>query len=252
MLTIYHWEPNANSGKPILAAYEKGVAFESRYVDMLGFEQHEPGYLAVNRNGTVPAMVHDGTLVAESTVMMEYIDQAFSGPPLRPSDPVERWRMRWWCRFFDQFLGPSISMFGWKIFVGPAVGQRDPAELKARIERIPLKERRIAWSKAIYGTFSPEEMEESARRIRFGVEQLEGLLSAQPWVAGQSYSLADVAGFNMAAGLPMMMTGIVNDQTTPHLMEWLRKIYERPAVHEALKLGRTEITRRYTHLARTA
>ncbi len=43
MLTIYHWEPNANSGKPILAAYEKGVAFESRYVDMLGFEQHEPG-----------------------------------------------------------------------------------------------------------------------------------------------------------------------------------------------------------------
>jgi glutathione S-transferase/GST-like protein len=95
-------------------------------------------------------------------------------------------------------------------------------------------------------------MEESARRIRFGVEQLEGLLSAQPWVAGQTYSLADVAGFNMAAGLPMMMTGIVNDQTTPHLMEWLRKIYERPAVHEALKLGRTEITRRYTHLARTA
>src|SRR6185437_7510933 len=40
MLTIYHWEPNANSGKPILAAYEKGVAFESRYVDLLGFDQH--------------------------------------------------------------------------------------------------------------------------------------------------------------------------------------------------------------------
>jgi hypothetical protein len=34
MLTIYHWEPNANSGKPILAAFEKGVEFESRYVDM--------------------------------------------------------------------------------------------------------------------------------------------------------------------------------------------------------------------------
>jgi hypothetical protein len=42
MLTIYHWEPNANSGKPILAALEKGVEFESRYIDMLGFEQHSP------------------------------------------------------------------------------------------------------------------------------------------------------------------------------------------------------------------
>jgi hypothetical protein len=39
MLTIYHWEPNANSGKPILAALEKGVEFESRYIDMLAFEQ---------------------------------------------------------------------------------------------------------------------------------------------------------------------------------------------------------------------
>ena len=46
-------------------------------------------------------------------------------------------------------------------------------ELKARIERIPLKERRIAWSKAIYGTFSPEEMAESARRIAIGAAEVE-------------------------------------------------------------------------------
>jgi glutathione S-transferase/GST-like protein len=60
MLTLYHWEPNANSGKPAL---EKGVEFESRYIDMLGFEQHSPEYLEVNPNGTIPAMVHDGVLV---------------------------------------------------------------------------------------------------------------------------------------------------------------------------------------------
>lgn len=252
MLTLYHWEPNANSGKPILAALEKGVPFASQYVDMLAFEQHEPDYLKINRNGTVPAMVHDGALVAESTVMMEYIDQAFEGPSLRPQNPVERWRMRWWGRFFDQFLGPSISMFGWKFFVGPAMSQRDPEELKARIERIPLKERRIAWSKAIYGTFSPEELEESARRIRFAIGHIETMLGEHPWIAGQSYSIADISGFNMAAGLPVMMPDIVNDASTPNILEWLRRIYERPAVHEALKLGRTEITRRYTHLKRTA
>ena len=250
MLTIYHWEPNANSGKPILAAFEKGVEFESRYIDMLGFEQHAPEYLKVNPNGTIPSMVHDGTLVAESTVMMEYIDEVFDGPPLRPADAFERWRMRWWCRFFDQFVGPSVSMFGWSFFVGPSVRQRDPEELKARIERIPLKERRIAWSKAIYGTFGQEEMAESARRIAFGVGHLEGALSERPWVAGQTYSLADVAGFNMFAGLPLMSPDVVNDQKTPHLMEWLRKINERPAVQRALALGRTEIVRRYVHLAR--
>jgi len=122
MLVIHHWEPNASSGKPILAALEKGVGFESRYVDLLGFDQHSPEYLKINPNGTIPSMVHDGVLIAESTAMMEYIDEAFEGPPLRPSDPFERWRMRWWCRFFDQFVGPSISMFGWSCFVGQPFG----------------------------------------------------------------------------------------------------------------------------------
>jgi GSH-dependent disulfide-bond oxidoreductase len=250
MLTLYHWEPNANSGKPIMAAYEKGVEFESRYVDLLGFEQHEPAYLKINPNGTIPSMVHDGQLVAESTVMMEYLDMAFDGPPLRPSDPFERWRMRWWCRFFDQFVGPSISMFGWSFFVGPAVRQRDPAELKARVERIPLKERRIAWSKAIYGTFSPEEMAESGRRIAFGVGHVESSLTERPWIAGNSYSIADIAGFNMFAGLPLMNAELVNDTKTPHLMEWLRKINERPAAARSLALGRTDLVKRYAHLAR--
>lgn len=252
MLTIYHWEPNANSGKPILAAYEKGVPFESRYVDLLGFEQHTPEYLSINPNGTIPSMVHDGVLVAESTAMMEYLDGAFAGPPLRPSDPFERWRMRWWCRFLDQYVGPSISMFGWSFFVGPAVRQRDPDELRARIERIPLKERRVAWSKAIYGTFSPEEMTESARRIALGAGQLEMALGERPWIAGSSYSIADMVGFNMLAGLPVMRPEVANDTQTPHLMEWLRKIYERPAVHACLELGRTELVRRYEHLARAS
>jgi glutathione S-transferase/GST-like protein len=250
MLTIYHWEPNANSGKPIMAAFEKGVAFESRYVDLLSFDQHTPEYLQINPNGTIPSMVHDGVLVAESTAMMEYLDAAFPGPPLRPSDPFERWRMRWWCRFFDEFVGPSISMFGWSFFVGPSVRQRDPQELRARIERIPLKERRIAWSKAIYGTFSPEEMAESGRRIAFGVGHLEAALSERPWVAGASFSIADIVGFNMFAGLPMMNAEVANDTKTPHMMEWLRKINERPAVGKSLELGRTELMRRYAHLAR--
>ena len=88
MLDIYHWEPNANSGKPLLAVLEKGVAYTSHFIDMLAFDQHKPEYLAVNPNGTIPAMVHDGVLVQESTAMIDYIDMAFAGPPLRPSDPL--------------------------------------------------------------------------------------------------------------------------------------------------------------------
>jgi glutathione S-transferase/GST-like protein len=59
-IALYHWEPNANSGKPMLALMEKGVSFDSHYIDMLQFDQHKPGYLAINPQGTIPAMTHSG------------------------------------------------------------------------------------------------------------------------------------------------------------------------------------------------
>jgi GST-like protein len=250
MLKLYHWEPNANSGKPMLALLEKGVEFESHYLDLLNFDQHSPEYVKLNPSGTIPAMVHDELVLTESTAIMEYVDEAFDGPPLRPSAPMERWRMRWWGRFLDQFVGPSISMYGWRFFVGPSVKDRDPVQLKAAIERIPLKERRIAWSKAIYNTFSEEELAESARRIALGIRTAEDALSRRPWLAGSSYSIADMIGFNMLFGLPSMMPDLASDAKTPHLLEWLRKIYERPATRRAAEMGRTQIMKRLEFLAR--
>jgi glutathione S-transferase/GST-like protein len=95
---LYHWEPNANSGKPIIALLEKGVEFESRYTDLLNFDQHKPDYLAINPNGTIPVLVHGDVILAESTEMGEYIDAAFPGPSLRPDDPAGRWRLEHICR----------------------------------------------------------------------------------------------------------------------------------------------------------
>ena len=64
---LYHWEPNANSGKPMLALAEKGVDFESHYIDLLKFDQHQPEYLEINPDGTIPAMVHGDLVLTEST-----------------------------------------------------------------------------------------------------------------------------------------------------------------------------------------
>ena len=249
MLTLYHWEPNANSGKPMLALKEKGVEFESHYLDLLNFDQHSPEYLKINPSGTIPAMVHDGLVLTESTAIMEYVDETFPGPALRPDDPVERWRMRWWMRFFDQYFAPSLSMIGWSVFVGPSVRDRDPDELKRAIERIPLKERRIAWSKAIYNTFSEEELAESRRRIAVGTHALEDALSQRSWVAGNTYSLADINGFNLGYALPLAQPQICNDEATPHIMAWLRRIYARPAAKATWAMGRTRMAERVTYLA---
>jgi glutathione S-transferase/GST-like protein len=243
-VTLYHWEPNANSGKPMLALLEKGVAFESHYLDLLAFDQHKPEYLAVNPQGTIPAMVHGERVLTESTAIMEYIEEGFPGPRLMPPDARDRWRVRWWMKLMDQWLGPSFSMFGWSVFVGPAVRARDPKELEAAVERIPLPERRIAWRKAISGQFSAEELAESRRRCELGVQLLEAELGRREWLASPQYSLADINGFNLAYALPVSQPQLANDDVTPNIMRWLRAIYARPATRKCWAYGRTNLAKR--------
>lgn len=250
-VTLYHWEPNANSGKPMLALMEKGVVFNSHYLDLLNFDQHKPEYLAVNPQGTIPAMTHGDLVLTESTAIMEYVDAAFPGPALMPDDPKDQWRVRWWMKFMDQWLGPSFSMIGWSIFIGPSVRSRDPEELKAAIDRIPLPERRTAWRKAIYGKFSEEEMAESQRRIDVGVRMLEAELSKRQWLATDQYSLADVNGFNIAFALPLSQPELCNEEKTPCILEWLRSIYERPATQKCWAMGKTDLAKRVKILERT-
>ena len=247
-VTLYHWEPNANSGKPMLALMEKGVKFESHYLDMLNFDQHKPEYLAVNSQGTIPAMTHGTRVLTESTAIMEYVDEAFDGPALMPDDARDKWRIRWWMKYMDQWLAPSFSMFGWKYFVGPAARAKGEDEIAAAIERIPLPERRVAWKKAIYGLFSDEEMAESGRRIAVGIGMLEEALGQREWLASDQYSLADINGFNLAYAMPLSQPDYCSDALTPNIMRWLRAIYARPATKACWKMGRTDMVKRVSIL----
>jgi GSH-dependent disulfide-bond oxidoreductase len=251
MLTLYHWEPNANSGKPMLTLAEKNVAYQSHYLDLLKFDQHQPEYLRINPDGTIPALVHGDRVLTESTPMMEYIDEEFDGPPLQPATALERWRMRWWMRFFDAYFGPSLSMIGWSVFVGPSARQRDPQELRAAIDRIPLESRRIAWRKALFNEFTAAELAESRRRVAFAVDVLERHLSTHTWIAGETYSLGDINGFNLGYALPLSQPEHCNDTRTPRIMEWLRRIFERPATQQTWQKGRTQLASRVKMLERT-
>ena len=113
MLELYHYEPGANSAKPMICLKEKGLDFVSHYIDLHAFEQHSPEYVAINPNGQVPALIHDGKIITESTVINEYLDDVFPEVPLRPADAYERAQMRIWSKFVDEYYCPALSLIGW-------------------------------------------------------------------------------------------------------------------------------------------
>ena len=80
---LYHHGTSVCAAKARLALAEKEVEWNSCYVDIRAGEQRNPDYLKLNPNGVVPTLVHGDNVVIESTVIAEYVDEAFSGPPLK-------------------------------------------------------------------------------------------------------------------------------------------------------------------------
>jgi glutathione S-transferase/GST-like protein len=236
MLEVYTWEPNANSGKPLLMLKEKGVEFVYHYIDMGKREQHSPEYLQLNPNGTVPTVVHDGLVLTESSPALEYLDAAFEGTALRPREPYLLWRMRRWIRFLDHQYCPSLAMFG-----GAGASQRMPTQDAEQIERqvqgIPVPERRRVWRLIMAKQVPEAELAESNRRIRAGIQLFEQALTEYPYLAGPQYSLADVVAMITVFAMPTMRPEEVNDRKTPHYMDWFRRCHARPGTRAAFGLG---------------
>lgn len=77
-----------------VALEEKGVAFEVETVSLSEGAQRSDRYRDLSLTGRVPALIHDGFGLAESSAIAEYVDEVFPGPRLLPEDPQERARAR--------------------------------------------------------------------------------------------------------------------------------------------------------------
>ena len=118
MLTLYSFEPVANSMKPLLTLYEKGLAFDRRQLDPAKFEHHSDWFKAINPRGQVPALVDDGKIITESTVICEYLEDEYpTEVRLRPDNSYDRAQMRIWTKWVDEYFCWCVSTIGWTIVV---------------------------------------------------------------------------------------------------------------------------------------
>ena len=110
---------------PCSRSPRKGVEFESHYIDLLKFDQHQPEYLKINPDGTIPAMVH-----GDARAHRIHADDGIRRRRLRRSAAQTRRSEGTLAHaLVDALLRqptsrPSLSMIGWSVFVGPAVRQR--------------------------------------------------------------------------------------------------------------------------------
>ena len=141
--------------------------------------------------------------------------------------------MRVFSKWNDEILMSSVSMIGWQARFRPLASGIDKAEFARRMARVPLAEIRAKWEIAAGPGFTPAELEESRRKIRWFLERMEQALGTGPWLAGRSYSLADINAYPMIEGVTRLYPEIWNEKQVPRSIGWLARINARPAVQAA-------------------
>jgi len=177
----------------------KGVRYELILEDM-----SNKSHLLLKHNPVhkkVPVLLHGDRAVSESLVIVQYVDEAFDGPPLLPADPYGRTVARFWAQFLEEkCLGPlRVALF--------ADGEAQKAAMKEARESLALVEQQLREKRFLGG-----DDDIGLADIAAG-----GLLAH--WLG----VLEEVAGVR-----------VLSDEEHPALRRWAAEYSSREAVKECL------------------
>jgi len=226
-LKLYHSNTSVCAMKARLTLEEKDLSWESELLDLQRGDQHETAYLKLNPNAVVPTLVHDGRVVIESTLIIEYLDEAFPATAMMPAEPWRRAQARLFMKKIDDYLHAATSTVTFAAAFRPHFLKLTPDELQARLARIPDPAYRERQRLAIEQGLEAPHVAPALRQFNRYFGEMEEALAEGAYLAGDAYSLADAAAtpyVNRAGMLGM------DDlwQQRPRLRSWLERIMQRP------------------------
>jgi glutathione S-transferase/RNA polymerase-associated protein len=193
MLTLYDIPLSPYAQKVKMAMLEKGLAFDTVIPEPLD----SPEFRAISPRLEVPVLVHDGVKLFDSTVIMEYLEDAFPEQPMRPASAAERARVR----TLEEICDTAYDAVTWGV-----------AE--------------IAVFKRATGDVAATMLENARTQIAGINARLERDLQGRPFFNGEQFGYGDIAVYpfvNGAAG--------VGYKPAPGgaLDTWLREMRKRPS-----------------------
>jgi glutathione S-transferase len=207
-MKLYSGPLSLYSRKVEIALREKGLKFEREFVAFTqteGYQPKHPAVLAANPKGQVPVLIDNGLALYDSTVILEYLEDAFPDPALYPRTPKERAR----CRLLDVFAD--------EVMIAPL------RTLMHRTE--PHSHESEAWLTA----------EAKARQaqpvIEAQFEDLDRRLGDKPYFCG-TLTIADISVF-MAVFYIQRLAGPPLDRHDA-LKRWYENLLARPSFAKAV------------------
>jgi len=200
MIKLYDFKssPNCQRVKVVLA--EKNLPYEIVPIDLRKQEQKTPEYLKLNPYGKVPVLTDDSTVLYESLIINEYLDEKYPTPPLMPKD-----------------LGKKAEA---RILVDYGMAHFDAPYQKLRMEL--MKDQKEQSQPVIDGAKSD---------LRKLLQRFEDQLGDRQYLMGD-FSLVDadlIPRFTRLEGF-----GVLPDPSLPRLGKYLERMKARPSVKAIL------------------
>lgn len=200
MITLYDFKSSPNCQRVKIVLAEKNLPYEIVPIDLQKKEQKTPEYLKINPYGKVPALTDDSTMLYESLIINEYLDEKYPNPPLMPKDPAKRAKAR--------------------ILVDYGMGHFDSAYQKLRMEL--MKDAKEQSQPIIDGAKAD---------LKKLLQRFEDELGSQEYLLGD-FSLVDadlLPRFTRLEGFK-----VLPDPSMPRLAKYMERVKARPSVRAIL------------------
>jgi glutathione S-transferase len=235
MIELWHATHSTCSQKVRLCLAEKGLPWKSHFVDLRRFQHLQPEFLALNPAAMVPVLRDNGCVIRESLVINEYLDDAYPGTPLRPRSAPQRARMREWTLYIAEEPTGAVKVPSFEKNIRPELaGKCADGEIEAIAARMPNRETAARWVKAVREGFNEAEIGASMARLAGTLDRMQQALSDASWLAGESYSLADVDMVPFVHRIAALGAQAMIEER-PRVADWYHRMQARPAFREAME-----------------
>lgn len=234
MIELWHATHSTCSQKVRICLAEKSLPWKSHFVDLRRFQHLEPEFLALNPAAMVPVLKDGGQVIRESLVINEYLDDAYPQAPLRPRGAPERARMREWTLYIAEEPTWAVKVPSFQKNIRPELaGKHTDAQIEAIAARMPNRETAARWVKAVKEGFTEAEIAASMDRLGKTLDRMQAALADAPWLAGDSFSLADVDMAPFVHRIAALGGGAMIEARR-RVADWYARVQARPAFREAM------------------
>ena len=223
-LTLYHHGPSTCSQKVRLILELKNLSYESKEIDLLAGEQHAPEYVKLNPNHVVPTLVTGDSVLIESNLILEYLDDAFPDIPARPSTPEAIHKVRLWMKHIDvfqQFTGPIT----YGIAVRRVQMGKSDEEKEAALMSIPDPVKRQARKETMENGIKAQIVISSLKKAGEFLDRMEENIEDSGWIVGDKFGLADACTLPYIQRFDhLALSDAFSETKRPKINNWYKKV----------------------------